>query len=236
MAIACTSPHANGSNTDATSYTTDSYTPTANTLQLLAVLNSRSGAAATIPTVTGNSLTWVQVVTAVFAADQPNQRRITVFRALGASPSTGTCVIDFAGVTQTGGIWQCSQWTGMSTAGSNGSDAVVQSPTAESLTDVTTLSVNFAALRSSNSRTFAACGHNVNEAKTPRTNWTELRDPTNSFGLPTQNMTTQWSDVAGADTTASASWATAARCLIIGIEVGEAAAAPKLLVNVGNRW
>lgn len=63
MALICTSPSLGsppGSDTDATSYiTVDSYTPGANNLQLFSVLNSRTGALPTIPTVTGCGLTWV---------------------------------------------------------------------------------------------------------------------------------------------------------------------------------
>lgn len=217
MAIGCTSPTAGGSDTDATSYTTASITPVADRLYLLAVLNSRSGAAATVPTVTGAGLTWVQVDTQAFASGSPNQRCITVFRAMG-SGSAGALTIDFGGVTQTGGIWQLSEFTGVATSGTDGSGAVVQ-VVKTSASAATSISQAMAAFSSSDNRGFAAVGHDKNEAKSPRASWTELRDPLGSFGFPTQNLETQWSDAAGADNTVSASWATSAEAAIIGIEV-----------------
>lgn len=221
MAIGCTSPiFTDGSDTDATSYTTASITPVANRLYLLAVLNSRSGAAATVPTATGAGLTWVQVDTQEFASGSPHQRRITVFRAMG-SGSAGALTVDFGGVTQSGFQAQVAEFTGVDTSGTNGSGAIVQA-VKDLSTSGTSISKAMAAFGASGNRGYAAVGHDKNESKTPRASWTELRDPAGSYGSPTQNLETQWSDAAGADNTVSASWATSANAAIIGIEVAEA--------------
>lgn len=114
---------AGNSNTSATSYTTASITPVANQLTLVAVLNSKA-TLPDIPTLSGNGLTYVQIATVVFNTTSSPLRRLTLFRALGASPSAGAITIDFAGATQTGATWQVQPFAGVDTSGSNGSGAV----------------------------------------------------------------------------------------------------------------
>jgi len=102
-----------------TTFTTASVTPGANKLQLLYVW-SQAAVAPNAPTVTGNGLTWVQVATIVFGTT----RRLTLFRALGASPSAGTISIAFAGQSQTAGLWRLTEFAGVDTSGTNGSGAI----------------------------------------------------------------------------------------------------------------
>lgn len=109
------------SGTDASSYVTGSVAFANSKLYLLAVCNGLVGTPST-PTVTGGGLTWVQIDTTT-----RNNNRVTVFRALKTSgASTGTLTIDFAGTTQSNCLWQVTEWTGMPTTGTNGSDAVTQ--------------------------------------------------------------------------------------------------------------
>ncbi len=122
MAITQTVLTSSANTTDATSWTTASISPTANRLVLAAVSSSLAAGPA-VPTLTGNGLTWVQVNSRTYAGN----RRVTVFRAMGASPTTGTVVIDFAGVTQLAAAWIFSEYDGVDTSGTNGSGAIVQS-------------------------------------------------------------------------------------------------------------
>jgi len=209
-----------GSDTYATSYATTSCSPHSNRLQLLAILNSRTGAAASTPTVTGCGLTWTQVDTQTFASAASNQRRLTVFRALG-TPTPGALTVDFGGVTQSGCQWRLTEFQNIDTSGSNGSSAVVQSAKAAVSADGqdTSLSVTLSAFAASYNRTYVAVAHSYNEDTTPRASWTELGDPGTTYGSPSQALETQWSDAAGAAITASGSWTTSSYAAILAIEV-----------------
>ena len=113
--------------TDATSYATASITPTANYLVLASVTSSKSGTPDT-PTLSGNSLTWVQYNQIAYDTSG-TQRTTTFFRAMGASPSAGALTADFGGATQTACVIVVDQFSGVDTSGTNGSGAIVQSVT-----------------------------------------------------------------------------------------------------------
>ena len=113
------------STTGGTTQATASATPTANRLQI-AYVASAAAAAPSTPTCTGQGLTWVQVQTSNFVA---GNRRLTVFRAMGPSPTAGALTFDFAGQTQTSVAWGQIEFSGVDTSGSNGSGAVIQAPT-----------------------------------------------------------------------------------------------------------
>ncbi len=114
-----------GSTTDATSYATASVSPSANALVLLWVASQHASSLNTVSSVTGNALTWVQVDTQ--ASTSNTTRRLSLYRALGASPSAGAITIDFGANTQTACTWGVVQFTNVNTSGTNGSGAVVQS-------------------------------------------------------------------------------------------------------------
>lgn len=134
-----------GSTTDGTSFTTASHTPTANALQLLWVESHNASNLNGPPTVTGNSLTWVQVATVAFTTAV---RRLTLFRALGAAPGTGVSTIDFGADAQTSCVWTLVQFAGVDVSGTNGSGAIVQSGT-DANASGTAVGVALAALENS---------------------------------------------------------------------------------------
>lgn len=143
------------------SVTTASVSPTANKLQLLAV-HSRNftGSAPPAPTVTGCGLTWVQVATLQHDTGPTSLKRVTLFRAMGASPSTGTLTIDFAGDSQTDVCWSLDEFTGTDTSGTNGSGAIVQTVTAKDETgSATSITATLAAFGSVNNATYGAFAH-----------------------------------------------------------------------------
>ena len=75
-------------------YVTASHTPAPNTLQLLEVVARTNISVDTVqPTVTGNGLTWVLVNDIVYDTTSSSRKRLSVFRAMGSSPSTGACTI-----------------------------------------------------------------------------------------------------------------------------------------------
>lgn len=144
------------SSTGATSYTTSSITPTSNKLLLLTVA-SRTGISTNPnqPTVSGNGLTWVAIDTRVYDDTSSSRRRITLFRAMGASPTSGAVTIDFGGQSQTNYTAVIDQITGMDTSGTNGSGAIVQSANNyDASATVTSLAVTLAGFGSSNNATY----------------------------------------------------------------------------------
>lgn len=117
---------------DQSSYTTASITPTANACVLVAVgnrTNTNYVGGPNIPTLTGNGLTYVQVVTRSSGATTTTSvpSRITIFRAMGAAPTSGAITIDLAGQTQTHTSWSVTEFTGADTSGTHCSGGIVQS-------------------------------------------------------------------------------------------------------------
>ncbi|MGH7537913.1 MAG: Ig-like domain-containing protein [Gemmatimonadales bacterium] len=106
-------------------YTTASITPAPNALITVAVLNRRSGGPLT-PTLTGGGVTsWTQVGSVDFNTIGVPLSRLTVFRAMSGAPGSGPITITYSsGVSNA--QWIVSQWTGVETGGTNGSDAIGQ--------------------------------------------------------------------------------------------------------------
>lgn len=138
-----------------TSATTASITPSANNL-ILITITSRNGAS-TDPnhaTVSGCSLTWVEVNSVAYDTGGTSRRRLTVLRALG-TPTTGSLTIDFAGQSQTSIDWVVDQFSGVDTTGTNGSGAVVQTASNADVTATAhALTVTLAAFSSVNNATW----------------------------------------------------------------------------------
>ncbi|MEK9137182.1 MAG: hypothetical protein AAB393_08670, partial [Bacteroidota bacterium] len=108
------------------SYSTASITPSANKLILLAVAYYTDGAGATISSVTGNGLTWVQVASTSFIS---NYYKLYLFRAMGSSPSTGAVTINFSVSDIYTVAAAVNEFGTVETSGTNGSGAIVQSAT-----------------------------------------------------------------------------------------------------------
>lgn len=140
-AITFTHLDTNSSTTDSTTFTTASISPTANKLVLVAVTSGRlSSATPQRPSgVAGAGLTFTLVAASDFQA-VTQARTLTVWRAMSSSPSSGALTISFAN-THGSCVWSVIQVTGASTAGSNGSGAIVQSKTGIGADPSTTLSV-----------------------------------------------------------------------------------------------
>ena len=214
MAITNASLTSGTNTTDATSFTTASITPTANQLVIATVVNT--AATAGTPTLSGNGLTWVQIDTQLVAASGV---RTTMFRTMGASPSSGAVTIDFGADTQTGCAWAIDAFAGIDTSGTNGSGAVVQS--AKGAVDATSITVTLAAFGSTDNGAAFGMGRGRAEASTFDTGWTEIVDTT--YSTPNTAIETQWR--ADNDTTAGASWVTSGKAAGIAIEIKAAAAA-----------
>ena len=109
-----------GSGTNASVFTPASITPSANKLIKVSVTSVRFAAPPAAPTISGNSITYVQIRSIALG----NWQRLTVFRAMG-SPTSGSPTITF-GATQDSCDWVFGEFGGVDTSGSNGSGAVRQ--------------------------------------------------------------------------------------------------------------
>lgn len=184
-AVVCSSLTSGSDTADATSFNTASITPTANVLQLLAVTSRTATADIVVPTASGNSLTWVEVDRAPVSG---NNRSVTVFRSMGASPASGAVNVSFGGQTQTSAIWSVVECSGVDTSGTNGSGAVVQFANQDPVS-ATSYTNTLSAFGSSNNAGYGAAMHIANEATTPGASWTELHDVAiaeNTYAFHTQ--------------------------------------------------
>lgn len=125
-------------------YTTAAIAPASNALITVAVLTHQSSSAAPAPTLSGGGMaSWDVVATTTFNGSTPLDR-VTIFRAMSASPGSGPITIT-SSVTVSNCQWIVSQWDGVETSGSNGSGAIVQTGTASGAA-VSGLTVSLAAL------------------------------------------------------------------------------------------
>ena len=176
------------STTDATSYSTSgSYDPTDNSLVLACVVNSKASSP-DIPTFSGNGLTWVQVSTRVFGGSSTHRQ--TVFRAMGASPTSTAGTADFAGATQTGCIIKVIEYANAETSGSNGSGAIVQASTNAATSTNPTLTLSALNTGKANAVIgFAAHLAGGTTYGSAEASWTEST-PELAYSTPTSGMVT----------------------------------------------
>jgi hypothetical protein len=233
VAISASNLTSGGSGTDATSYTTASITPASNALILCTVENDVSGVPA-VPTVSGCSLTWVQIETCYY--DQSGTRfRVTMFRALGASPTSGTLTIDMGGATQGGCGWIVDQFTNTDTTGTNGSGAIVQSaksaePDAAAGTNVTaTLGSGI----TSGNAAYTVAAWEANESGTAESGWTGI-GASGHTGPSTASKSSWRND--NVDNSGTTSWATSALAGAIIVEIKAGAAVTYGLASRDWRW
>ncbi len=104
--------------------TTAQIQPSASALVLVFVAHLRgplSFGTLVTPKVSGCGLTW-EPVTSVQTSD--NDIRLTCFRALGAAPTRGSLVIDFADQVQDSCAWSVFEYADVNTSGVNGAGAI----------------------------------------------------------------------------------------------------------------
>lgn len=163
MAVSVVNIQTSGDNVDRNAYTTGSFTPNPNRLQLIWVY-SINGSTPNVPTVSGCSLTWTQVKT---VTDNSALRVLTLFRAFGVLPTTGSLTIDFGGQTQSGCAWSWAELNGM-TPTNGGADAIIQSVTGLTAAGTaTSLTVTLSAFLNINNATIGGFGIPLNTAAIP---------------------------------------------------------------------
>lgn len=209
------------SGTDANSYATASVSPTANSLVLLKVYHALSTGSITTPTASGAGLTFTAVQTLTQGADPV--RRITIFRGLSASPSSGAITIDFGGQTQDNCTWSVDEFAGIDTSGSNGSGAIVQSGTESknNSSPGTGVTVTLSAFADANNAAYGSIrASNTTTDTIVGSGFSSLEDKT---GSESGTHTTEWKN--SQDTTVDWTWESSTRtAMAIGIEVAIAPA------------
>lgn len=208
MAVSASLLTASGSTTAGSSVATASVTPTANRL-VLAFIHSSDGAATSV---TGNGLTWVQIVTAGGTNTEPT----TVYRAMGASPSAGAITFNFGG-TQSEFDWVVVEYDGVDTSGTNGSGAIVQSNQSEDAGTPTSETVTLSSAITAGNAVAAAFYHHALEAQTAGGGYTKLGE--NAAG-GADTLAHEWRE--DGTTTPSMSWTTGARCNGVAVEIAVA--------------
>ena len=145
-------------------YTTAAIAPAPNALVTVAVMTHQSSAAAPSPTLTGGGMTsWDVIGTVTFDGTTP-LKRVTIYRAMSASPGSGPITIT-SSVTVSNCQWIVSQWTGVATSGTNGAGAVVQTGAASG-TGVNQLTVTLASFGSTANVAYGVFGVNSNVVPT----------------------------------------------------------------------
>lgn len=159
-----------------TSYATSSISPSADKLILVNVAAAAENSGGNvIPTLSGNGLTWVQIAT---TTSEGTYLRNTLFRAMGASPSSGALTADFGVDNQSGCMIDVHEFSGIDTSGANGSGAIVQSVT-NTNGAASSLTVTLAAFGDAGNATYG-CFHRARdgtqEGQTEGSGFTELTD------------------------------------------------------------
>lgn len=195
-AIAKTDLTSGSSAVGASSYTTASITPTSNSLVLVWIENHKASSPPETPTLSGNGITWTQINTETLDTTGTPLKRITAFRGLNASPSSGAITIDFGGATQSHCIWNISEYSGVDTT-----TPIVQSAI-NNVDAFTSLTVTLGAFGSVNNATAAGFASDsrtstINPKASPA--WTEIYE-TAIVSAPYGRLETQWYN--GNDTTA----------------------------------
>lgn len=173
-----------GADTDGNSNaTTTSISPGANKLLLLSV-SSRTGISANPnqPTITGNGLTWVPINTVIWDETSSSRRRTTLFRAMGASPSSGTISISFGGQNQTDVIWVVDSLEGADTSGTNGSGAIIQSAINDNESgSATGLTVSLSSFENASNAAYGTFAVDTNNAPSAGTGFSIVGQEDNGF-------------------------------------------------------
>jgi hypothetical protein len=193
---------AGNSKVNQTVCTTASIAPVPNALVTVAVLGHNTGSAAPSPKVTGGGMAaWSQVKTIALDNATTPHKRLSVFRALSASPGSGPLKLTFTTV-QANCQWIVEQWQGVVTTGTNGSGAVAQSGTVRG-DNVTSRTVTLAAFGDPGNVAYGAFAVARSTADiTPGAGFTETAEQP-SGETPLSDLQTEWSV---GDNTINATW------------------------------
>jgi hypothetical protein len=195
--ITVTELTAGNTTTDATSFNTAVITPAANTPIYVWVCNTR--ATPTLPTISGNGITWAQIETVTYASS----RRQTLFVGINAAPSEDEITIDFGGLSQGFCAWSVVQCAGAATsdytvqvdsAGYDTSDTSTVGPTLAALSHAKNVHIAWASAAAASGVTPDA---DFTLLSTPAVVTTPTSAPTSGYALAQTNYTMTHASVSG---------------------------------------
>jgi len=210
------------------SCTTGSISPTGNRLVLAWIYQAGESEGSTAqPSLTGNGITWVMMADVVFTGNAGMwPGRLTLFRGMVASPSSGVVTITWGSPTPMKVMWSIAEWSGVDTSGTNGSGAIAQQDTDYSNSDVTTLAPTLASFGSPSNAVAAGFARiNNSWSFAVEGGYTLIHD---LAGQTRSSLGTEWLD--DEDTTPTATWE-AASAAAIAVEIN---AAPPITRDVND--
>jgi hypothetical protein len=183
-------------------YTTAAISPAPNRLITVAVMGHNSSSAAPSPTLSGGGMSaWTEVATTTFDAAATPHTRLTVFRAMSASPGSGPLTITFS-KTESHAQWIVSQWDGVDPSGANGAGAIGQTGSTRG-DAVNGLAVTLTPFGNAGNVAYGVFGVRRNVVTvTPGAGFTEIAEQPSGEGTP-NDLEAEW---ATNDHTIDASW------------------------------
>ena len=201
-------------------YTTAAIAPAPNSLITVAVLGHNSTTAPPSPTLTGGGMAaWTVVASIPLDAIATPHKRLTIYRALSATPGSGPLTITWS-ASVSNCQWIVSQWDNVDPSGTNGAGAVIQSSSTSG--DATNgLTLSLAAFADPGDVAYGAFAVNKNAlAVTAGSGFTEIAQQP-SAESPNADLQAEW---ATNDNTIDASW-TSLNAAGIGVEIKSAGGA-----------
>lgn len=160
-----------GLQNSATSFTSSSISPTANTLIIATVWQIVGSGTPNNCTLSGAGMTWTEVGN-VLSSD--NKQRITVFRALSSSPGSGA-VTSANGSQTVDQQYSFNQFSNVDVSGSNGANAIVQSLASNTFSGTNTgVTVTLSAFSNANNATFGFVAGSAQPGIVAGSGFTEL--------------------------------------------------------------
>jgi Right handed beta helix region len=185
-AVSCSNLTSGDNSTGGTSATTASISPTANALVLVSVSGGLNSG--TVPTVTGASGTWTQIIYEDDNGGSGGNHAVAIFRDLSASPGTGALTISWGSSTENHITWSIDQCTGTDTTGTHGSGAIVQSVANQSTGTDASFTVTLATLGSANNAAYGFLRNTVSgNAITKGSSFTELANNNVAGSSPSES-------------------------------------------------
>jgi len=196
--ITCTNLATSLSVNTASSYATDSISAGAQKLILAIIFSNKETAGSpNFPTLSGASLTWIPVQG--YISGSLATARITIYRAITTSATSGAITIDFASQNQNRCNWSIVELGGVDLR-NGGNDAVVQTQYGETSAS-TTFSITLGAFSDTKNATLGFLRNNNTLDITAGSGFTEIAD------VAITSSTTQVEFKASPDTSVDWSWA-----------------------------
>jgi uncharacterized protein YjdB len=202
-------------------YTTAAISPAANALITVAVMGHNSSSAVPSPVLTGGGMSaWTEVATVTFATIALPHTRLTIFRALSATPGSGPITITFTN-SVSHAQWIVSQWESVETSGVNGAGAIAQTGVNNG-DGVSGLTVSLAPFGDAHNAAYGVFGVSSNAAVvTPAAGFTEISEQPSAEGTPS-DLQAQWATNVN---TIAATW-TSLNGAAVGVEIKAANTGP----------